>query len=538
VTSLGGSQYFNAGAVANILVIASTGNVGIGKTTPIAKLDVSGSVIISGSLAVTSAITASVINVTNLNVVTVSSSLVYSSGSNTFGNSQGNKHQFTGSVEITASLTVNSAGGTNAISSTSGTGYSFLGTTSTGILYGGTVTSGTDRYFLSFTGNVNSISIYENSNTPYINSYAGMVLRANQLGGSGGNISLIGGNTYVGGNLGVGTSTPTLGALQVHNSSGNTIAIYKGGGGAALAFGDTSGPTNYALLESISGGGIRIYTGNGTQTEKVRIDVNGNVGINTTTPNAKLEVNGNAIISGSVNIDQGTNYGKHLFYTSGTYYPVYRQYKWAGGGTNYYVGGLEADGDSNANGQLKFGVSTGFSNVGSETMVYPLVINGAGSVGVGKSSPVNSKLDINGNTIITGSLTVTGSVGINGIIGFGSKAYTVTNSYTTGLTINLTQHTGIFIRVTLHGDLSGNSAIAFMGEYFIQNGDGAYAEPGIIIREVNNTNNGSAVFSCQIVDPAGTGARNFEMQFKQNSATASVGATLIYQIQGNYNSVS
>lgn len=61
---------------------------------------------------------------------------------------------------------------------------------------------------------------------------------------------------------------------------------------------------------------------------------------------------------------------------------------------------------------------------------------------------------------------------------------------------------------------------------------------GIIIREVNNTNNGSAVFSCQIVDPSGTGTRNFEMQFKQNSATASVGATLIYQIQGNYNSVS
>ena len=42
VTSLGGSQYFNAGAVANILVIASTGNVGIGTTSPSAKLDVSG----------------------------------------------------------------------------------------------------------------------------------------------------------------------------------------------------------------------------------------------------------------------------------------------------------------------------------------------------------------------------------------------------------------------------------------------------------------------------------------------------------------
>ena len=42
VTSLGGSQYFNAGAVANILVIASTGNVGIGTTSPSYKLHVNG----------------------------------------------------------------------------------------------------------------------------------------------------------------------------------------------------------------------------------------------------------------------------------------------------------------------------------------------------------------------------------------------------------------------------------------------------------------------------------------------------------------
>ena len=58
-------------------------------------------------------------------------------------------------------------------------------------------TSGTDRYFFSATGAVNSFTIYENGNVPYINSYAGMSLRANQNGGTGGAISLSGGTVQV-----------------------------------------------------------------------------------------------------------------------------------------------------------------------------------------------------------------------------------------------------------------------------------------------------------------------------------------------------
>jgi hypothetical protein len=41
-----------------------------------------------------------------LNVQQVTSSIVYSSGSNIFGNSLGNTQQFTGSVSVTGSLTV------------------------------------------------------------------------------------------------------------------------------------------------------------------------------------------------------------------------------------------------------------------------------------------------------------------------------------------------------------------------------------------------------------------------------------------------
>lgn len=51
-------------------------------------------------------ITASAIQVTNLSVVTITSSIIYSSGSNTFGDNINDIHQFTGSVSITGSLNV------------------------------------------------------------------------------------------------------------------------------------------------------------------------------------------------------------------------------------------------------------------------------------------------------------------------------------------------------------------------------------------------------------------------------------------------
>ena len=60
---------------------------------------------ITGSLVVSSTITAQ-----TLVVQTVTSSIVYSSGSNNFGNQLANTQTFTGSVNITGSLTVNTTG--------------------------------------------------------------------------------------------------------------------------------------------------------------------------------------------------------------------------------------------------------------------------------------------------------------------------------------------------------------------------------------------------------------------------------------------
>jgi hypothetical protein len=64
-----------------------------------------GSQVITGSLTVTGEVVAQ-----TLNVQEVTSSIVFSSGSNIFGNDLGNTQQFTGSVSITGSLTVNGSG--------------------------------------------------------------------------------------------------------------------------------------------------------------------------------------------------------------------------------------------------------------------------------------------------------------------------------------------------------------------------------------------------------------------------------------------
>jgi len=64
-----------------------------------------GSQAVTGSLTVTGQVVAQ-----TLNVQQVTSSIIYSSGSNIFGNTLGNTQQFTGSVSVTGSLTVAGAG--------------------------------------------------------------------------------------------------------------------------------------------------------------------------------------------------------------------------------------------------------------------------------------------------------------------------------------------------------------------------------------------------------------------------------------------
>ena len=88
--------------------IDNNGNVGINKSSPTARLDISGSTLITGSLNVSGAITTNgTITAQTLVVQTITSSITYSSGSNIFGNALTNTQTMTGSVNITGSLNLN-----------------------------------------------------------------------------------------------------------------------------------------------------------------------------------------------------------------------------------------------------------------------------------------------------------------------------------------------------------------------------------------------------------------------------------------------
>ena len=170
---------------------------------------------------------------------------------------------------------------TGSLNITSGTAGAVSTITTTGTAYSGYVSSGADRYFLNFTGAVNSFSVYENSNILYVNSYGSMFFRANQLGGSSGVVGFL--NAKVGAGL-----TSPLYALHAYSSAQCEVAV------------ETSG-RKWAILTntSWSSNGFSIYDLT-ADVSRVLIDTTGNVGIGKNTPNTKLDVNGNTIISGSL----------------------------------------------------------------------------------------------------------------------------------------------------------------------------------------------------------------------------------------------
>ena len=188
------------------------------------------------------------------------------------------------------------------------------------------------------------------------------------------------------GNVGIGTSSPAR-LFHVKQSSSSMVASFESASGANsfICFSNTASTADQVRIGSTSGNLILSTN----YSERLRINSSGNVGIGTTSPSAKLEVNGEAIFN--------TNTGTTPFY-------VTRQ------GTTGEALSIKVtdqnvrfesiqDEPSDGFGGFDFRMDSGTNEPdfiirkGSDPALF--LVNGGGNVGIGTTSP-NAKLEVMG----------------------------------------------------------------------------------------------------------------------------------------------
>jgi len=285
--ALGVSAATGSGTVVEHVTINSSGNVGIGTTSPASKLDVNGKISAGGATETLNGLSA--INSSSLQAT------VYSYNYNPSGwsiySAQGINY-FSGSVGIgtTSPLTK-----LHISSPSNDVGVRLTNTTAA-------------KSFLSYVDTSGNYIIYDanvDNNRLTINSA---------------------GTASFSGNVSIGTTNADSTALRIVPVSTDTIqrtlhigyngSMSSGTHGSLITFGNTTPSTaQLARIGAFYEGGtymgsLRFYTNTDTEgaspSERMRITAGGNVGIGTTSPNAKLDVNGNAIVSGSFTVVTGS----------------------------------------------------------------------------------------------------------------------------------------------------------------------------------------------------------------------------------------
>jgi hypothetical protein len=464
--------------------ITSAGNVGIGTTSPSAKLHVDGDAIITGK-----------VTAQEFHTEFVSASIIYQSGSTKFGDTSDDVHSFSGSLRVTGSgdhyftdgnvgigttspatrLDIQGVGGgatSPTVTATTGTNYIGWKSANTGGSFWTAIDNSTGSSFstntayarvlwsngaypMVFSTNSTERMRIDTNGQVYFKSGTDFKIGLNDSAGTNqwwlksytnGDFAIhengVGDKFTIqaGGNVGIGNTSPSS-KLQIDNASGNTLALRKGTGTPAIAFGGTNANEAVALLEGISGGGFKFYIGSGTLASptwspKMVLDSSGSVGIGTTSPSQKLTVAGNISGSGNLYIDGTTNLGAtnvselNVINTSTPTIDIYDSGNAGGGGAtgqirfqntggNAIAIGYTDDETDNSNllittnANSTYGGYLGLDTAAISDNVSDIILDArtnvilapeSGSVGIGITSP-SAKLHVDGDAIITGKVT-------------------------------------------------------------------------------------------------------------------------------------
>ena len=318
---------------------------------------------ITGSLTVTGQIIAQTINVQQ-----VTSSIIYSSGSNVFGCDLNSRQTFTGSMFITGSNITANVGtacfsgticASNLAVSSSATCTSFIQSNS-GVSALRINSADSADLFLGRCDNLRYTSVLYSDSTQFPCAFRWSV--GMRTAGSNYNIYnevcssvalfVCQNNNFVG----IGTATPAeLLTLYRNANADNRLSIYQGTSGYASAInliGNDDAGTAYNAILSRTGAGASHWQigGGGTANtmlmytagcERMRITSGGNVGINCSAPSGKLQVANSstqyAIYTSGGNLELYTPEGNCGYVRLGSAYNLNGLY--GGCGLNYLAAG-------------------------------------------------------------------------------------------------------------------------------------------------------------------------------------------------------
>jgi hypothetical protein len=454
------------------------GNLGIGTTTPNAKLDVSGSAIISGSLTITQGITGSLFGTSSWAQNAVTSSYILNAVSASFAS--------------TASYVLNAISASQAATASSADNFIVRGTLTAQTIVAQTITSSTD--FVTGSTRFGSLSTNTHQFTGSVSitgslSNQGTVLITNSLGT---------------GSIGMTSSAnSTITLTGFYNTGATNMSLTPGGSDSFI---DTYGTGNRLIIRNNSGitltayssatqymhmtsAGVRI--GGNDQTISARLHVSGsdnslflinsstagsvfyvsgsgNVGIGTTAPIAKLDVSGSGVL--------GAFYGngsqpQSIYLGGGELGTLILENQTNGGGDGVNIYTMRGNTSFNLGFRTTSGANGAPMNIGNlssfaagninflQKGAAKLMIDTSGSVGIGTTAPT-TLLHISGST--GGLLEIDSNTAANilyvsssGIVGINttSLAYGSAGNSAGKLTIN---------------NSSGNNGLV------IRNGDGGY----------------------------------------------------------------